>query len=83
MTTAELADGRVIELDEVTVETVRVRILPGGRVDRKNAAKYLGREPKTLADWKLRGIGPRCVTIGGRCFYFIVDLDTYLVGEAA
>ena len=46
--TNELADGRAVEIDQVDVESVRVRVLPDGRMDRKNAAKYLGREAKTI-----------------------------------
>ena len=64
------------------LEFVRVRILPGGRMDRKNAAKYLGRKVKTLAMWKLQGKGPKCATVMGRCHYFKDDLDAFLRGEA-
>lgn len=64
------------------VEQVVVRILPGGRMDRNNAAKYLGRKPKTLAMWALEKRGPRVHRVGGRCFYFKKDLDDF-IGAAA
>ncbi len=65
------------------VETVRVRVLPDGRLDRNNAAAYLGRSPKTLADWALKGIGPRVRKVGGRCFYLKDDLDSFIRGKEA
>ena len=52
-------------------------------MDRKNAAKYLGRKEKTLAMWKLQGKGPRCFTVMGRCFYLKEDLDATIRGEDA
>ena len=64
-------------------EQVRVRILPDGRMTREDAAKYLGREAKTLAMWQLQGKGPRSVLVGGRRFYFKADLDAFIRGEAA
>lgn len=66
---------------EVGVEQVRVLVLPDGRVDRRNAAKALGRQPKTLAEWKRLGIGPRCHLVGGRVFYNWVDVQAYARGK--
>lgn len=65
------------------VEQVRVMVLPSGRVDRKNAAKALGRTPKTLAEWKRLGIGPRAHLVGGRVFYEWSDVQAFARGEAA
>jgi hypothetical protein len=65
-----------------TVEQVRVRILPDGRMTRDDAARYLGHQPKTLAMWKLHGKGPRSVKVGGRVFYFRADLDAFICGGA-
>jgi hypothetical protein len=62
---------------------VRVRVLPDGRMTRQDAAKYLGRQPKTLAMWALRGKGPRSIRVGGRRFYYKADLDSFIRGEAA
>ena len=64
------------------IEHVTVRILPDGRVSADNAARYLGCAPKTLAMWRLRGIGPAWRKIGGRIFYFRRDLDAFIAGEA-
>jgi hypothetical protein len=65
------------------VEQVKVQVLPDGRVDRKNAARALNRKPKTLAEWKLRGIGPRPFLVGGRVFYNWAEVQAFGRGEAA
>jgi hypothetical protein len=64
-----------------TVEAVRVRVLPDGRMDRANAAAYLGYAPKTLAIWLGQGKGPKYLKASGRVFYFKDDLDAFLRGE--
>jgi hypothetical protein len=35
----------------------------------------LGREEKTLAQWRSQGKGPKYVKLNGRVFYFKEDLD--------
>ena len=69
--------------DRVVTETVRVRILPDGRMTREDAAHYLGLKPKTLAMWEMQGKGPPSVKVGGRRFYFKNALDTFIGGGAA
>jgi hypothetical protein len=64
-----------------TIEAVHVRVLPDGRMDRANAAAYLGYAPKTLAIWLGQGKGPRYVKALGRVFYYKDDLDAFLRGE--
>ena len=70
-------------LVEPTTEQIRVRILPDGRMTRKDAAKYLGRAEKTLAMWTVDGKGPQSVLVGGRRFYFKDVLDAFIRGAAA
>lgn len=60
------------------VETVRCRVLPDGRLDRENAAMYLGVKEKTLASWQTMGRGPRSMKVGGRVFYRREDLDKFI-----
>ena len=72
-----------IKAEKTTVSTdpidgVPVRMLPDGRMDRENAARYLGYRPKTLAMWALARKGPRSVKVGGRVFYFREDLDAFV-----
>jgi Helix-turn-helix domain len=47
---------------------------------RKDAARYLGHQPKTLAMWALLGKGPPSIKVGGRIFYFKADLDAFIRG---
>jgi hypothetical protein len=63
------------------IEQVRVRVLPDGRLNRKDAAAYLGKAPKTLAMWALERKGPKPVRVGGRIFYLLDDLRRF-VGQA-
>ena len=64
------------------IETSRVFVHPDGRMNRKNAALYVGCAPKTLADWATKGIGPDYVMVGGRVFYFRHDLDEWIASKA-
>ena len=83
MTTTEMVAGRLVEIETVDIEPIRVRLLPDGRMDRNNAAKYINRAPKTLAIWAMDGKGPPVHKSGGRCFYYNDDLDAFIRGEAA
>jgi len=65
------------------IDAVRIRVLPDGRVPRKDAAIYLDREAKTLANWATRGYGPRPIRVGNRTFYNIDDLDAFVRAAAA
>ena len=60
------------------IEQVRVRVLPDGRMDRKNAARYMGRAEKTLAMWELEGKGPKSIKVMGRRFYYKETLDAFI-----
>lgn len=59
-----------------------VRVLPDGRVSRADAATFLGRTPKTLAEWSRLGLGPRPHRVGGRIFYFLDDLQAFVASGA-
>jgi hypothetical protein len=61
----------------MTFQPVDVVILPDGRMNRKNAAKYLGLAEKTLAMHASRGTGPAFIK-RGRVFYFRDALDAWL-----
>lgn len=49
-----------------------------GRLTRKEAASYLGLAVSTLADWHRKGLGPASVKVGGRRFYRVDALNTYI-----
>jgi hypothetical protein len=67
-----LGDGQLQGVEQVTVQ-----ILPDGRLDRVNAARYLGRAPKTLAEWTRLGLGPKSFLVGGRRYYHLRDLQAF------
>ena len=73
-----------MSLEHAVIEQVRVRVLPDGRMTRKNAAKYIGVAVKTIAMWDLADptkLGG--VKVGGRRFYYKDRLDAVIRGEAA
>ncbi len=83
MAITEVVAGRPVEIETIEVEPVRVRVLPDGRMDSNNAAKYLNRAPKTLAMWRMNGTGPEWSKCGGRVFYDKEALDAFIQGEPA
>jgi len=54
-----------------------IEILQDGRMDTANAARYIGRKLKTLAQWRVTGQGPEYVKCG-RIYYFKDDIDAWL-----
>jgi len=62
---------------------VQINILPGGCVDRKNAARALNRAPKTLAEWARMNIGPTPFKVHGRVLYHWADVQAFGTGTAA
>jgi len=56
---------------------VTVKMFPDGRMDSKNAARYVGLEEKTLAMKRSDGTGPHYIK-RGRIFYFKHDLDVWI-----
>lgn len=60
------------------INQIQVTVLPGGRVDRRAAAAYLGRKPATLAAWASQGVGPRLLKSRGRVFYELSELDRFM-----
>ena len=83
MTEMEVVAGRPVEIERAEIEPVRVRILPDGRLDSNNAAKYLNRATKTLSMWRMAGVGPKWTKCRGRVFYLKDALDAFVCGEAA
>ncbi len=83
MTMTEVVAGRPVEIETAELEPVRVRVLPNGKLDSNNAAKYVNRAPKTLAMWRMQGIGPEWTKNGGRVFYNKEALDAFMRGKGA
>lgn len=65
------------------VEQVTVRMTPDGRLSRREAAKFVGVAPRTLANWKSRGAGPNQTKVGGRVFYRLADLQMFVADHEA
>lgn len=59
------------------IEQVKIRVLPDGRVSRRDAAAFLGRQEKTLAMWAWQDRGPKPIKVGGRVFYKIGELQDF------
>lgn len=83
MMMTEVVAGRPVEIETAEIEPVRVRVLPNGDMDSNNAAKYVNRAPKTLAQWRMQGVGPKWSKCGGRVFYNKEALDAFMRGKAA
>ncbi len=83
MMMTEVVAGRPVEIETAEIEPVRVRVLPNGNMDSNNAAKYVNRAPKTLAMWRMQGIGPGWIKCGGRVFYNKEALDAFMRGKGA
>jgi len=78
----EVVTMKLLGKDDMGTST-DVLILPDGRMDRRNAAAYLGNAPKTLAQWASKGIGPKFIK-RGRVWYRKADLDAWIAaGEAS
>jgi hypothetical protein len=59
------------------IEIQKILIFPDGRMDTRNASRYLGLSEKTLAMMRSGGTGPAYVK-RGRVFYYQEDLDQWL-----
>ena len=63
------------------LKTKEVTVLPDGRMDAKNAARYIGLSDKTMAMMRCAGRGPEYVKMG-KIFYFQAKLDEWVEGNA-
>jgi len=77
-----LEKGAQLMLENAVQET-KVVVLPDGRLSHADAARFLGRSAKTLADWHRLGKGPKSRMVGGRRFYQLDDLTAFAQGVAA
>jgi hypothetical protein len=65
------------------IEQQAVKVLADGRMDRANAALYLGLSRQTLAVWAMRRVGPPPIRVGGKIFYAKADIDRFIEGGKA
>lgn len=59
------------------MDEIPLFIYPDGRMDPKNAARYLGKSVSTLAMMRCHGNGPEFIK-RGKIWYFKEDLDIWL-----
>lgn len=63
---------------------ISATIEPGDLLTTKDAARFLGIEPRTLENWRWAGKGPRPRKIGTRCVrYLRADLVAFIGGAEA
>ena len=71
-----------MESTQTILEQVRVRILPDGRMTRRDAANYIGIAEKTVAMWDLENPAKLgSIKVGGRRLYYRDRLDAFIRGE--
>ena len=63
--------------NKTNTKRVEVQIFPDGRLNAKNASRYLGLSEKTLAMMRTNGTGPKFIK-KGRIFYYEDDLKAWL-----
>lgn len=68
-------DDGVVGVEDAGVVEVKVRVLLGRRITKKDGGRALNRSDKTMTHWAAKGWGPRPIRVGGRIFY---DLDEVL-----
>jgi hypothetical protein len=70
----------LVNMTNDAIEVVKIRVTPDGRVSRNDAAAFLGKTPKTMAEYHRLGIGPQSIMVGGRRFYHLAELQDYASG---
>jgi hypothetical protein len=68
---------------QINLKPIEVKVLPGGRLNTKNASCYLGFSEKTLAMKRSQGIGPKFHKRDGFVFYYIDELEDWLAESKA
>jgi hypothetical protein len=62
---------------ERKLSVVEVVVLPDGRLDTKNAARFLGLGDGTLAVMRSLGKGPRYIK-RGKVYYYLEELERWI-----
>lgn len=69
-----------------TAAPITPEALNSGMLTSSAAAAHLSRTPKTLANWRTTGVGPRYFRSGkrhSRVYYRVSDLNTWIDEQAA
>jgi len=62
----------------VAIKGPGIRLTGAKRTDEPGAAMYLGVSERTVRRWRKQSIGPAFHMLGGRAWYSLEDLDSYL-----
>ena len=60
------------------IRITEIEIMPDGRMNRENAAKYLGMSVVGLEGWATRARGPKYTLIARKAWYWKQDLDDWI-----
>lgn len=63
------------------VQQATAYVNAAGMISRKHAAAVLGVKPKTMCEWKAKGLGPEAVLVGGRVFYRWPEVAAFATGD--
>ena len=58
-----------------TIDRPGIRVLPSGLISRRDAAVFLDRKARTLAQWAWAGKGPEVIIISGRAYYRFAQIE--------
>lgn len=64
-----------------SIEQEKVRVTPAGHITPTDAGKLLNRTPKTLANWRNKGWGPKVIMVCGRVFHDYEEVLSMARGE--
>lgn len=59
-----------------------ISVTADGRVTFEDAARFLGFSMKTLEGWRGRGYGPQAYKIGGKLFYKLSELESFIADQS-
>lgn len=63
-------------------KTMAIQVTPPTKLNRADAACYIGVKKATLASWATLGKGPKFVKVGAKVWYFQRHLDDWLESRA-
>jgi hypothetical protein len=64
------------------IDRDRIRVTPDGRLTNRAAATLIGVNPKTLANWRSLGTGPRWRKVGKLVFYELSEIQKFIASAA-
>jgi len=75
------AERPVSRRGQAKLTTRKIAGRPAKSLD--GAADYLGVASQTLRNWRSRGVAPPAIKIRGRVWFFVSELDAFIIRTAA